>query len=426
MRRWLALTVLVVVGMTSACCTRRPSQAVGRLEVSGRAEVDTADSGKQTVTGSRTLRNGEQVTLVDGTATLNLGSGRQLELRKGTVLRLALLPAATGRTEPRGELVSGDVLVVATGEGATVVAGDTTITVPTGAARVSRDLSLVVAVYEGAASVDSAGSVAAVPALRQVTVPAPGLPSRRTPLAFSPGDSWDQRYLGDAMELGNQLVSRSRGFTGQLSPGDGTTADFYRRILPVLADQPFDDSLVSPDRPPGETLVGAAITVEGTRGEFRNRWESVFSFHDEGAPWGLVALAQGVSSGPLLSTLDAAIGRVPGLSAAPTPPANAPPPTTPPAGGGASSPSQVALPVLPIPSAPAGGGDAGGGTAPDGTATGTHSGTSTGTPAPPSPPRQAGQLPTRGPFDLGIPLVDNTLNTVVDALSGLLRAISSG
>src|SRR5919202_4154372 len=105
MRRWVALTVLVVVGLTSASCSRRPSQAVGRLNVSGRAEVDTAESGKQTVTGSRTQRSGEKVTLVDGTATLSLGSGRQLELRKGTVLRLALLPGATGQTEPRGELV---------------------------------------------------------------------------------------------------------------------------------------------------------------------------------------------------------------------------------------------------------------------------------------------------------------------------------
>jgi hypothetical protein len=422
MRRWLALTVLVLVGMTSACCTRRPSQAVGRLEVNGRAEVDTADSGKQTVTGSRTLRNGEQVTLVDGTATLSLGSGRQLELRKGTVLRLALVPGTTGRTEPRGELVSGDVLLVATGDAATLVAGDTTVTVPTGAARVSRSLALVVAVYEGAASVDSAGSVAAVPALRQVTVPAPGLPSRRAPLAFSPGDSWDRRYLGDAIELGNQLVTRSRGFTGQLSPGDGTTADFYRRILPVLANQPFDDSLIGPDRPPGETLVGAAITVEGTRGEFRNRWESVFSFHDEGAPWGLVALAQGVTSGPLLTTVDAAIARVPGLAAAPPPPANTPPTAPPPASTGSPNPPPVALPLPPAPSGSGGGGDGGGGTA---TVTGTDSGTDSGTPGTPSTPQANDQLETRGPFDLGIPLVDNTLNAVVDALSGLLRAIGA-
>src|SRR5919202_5798411 len=112
MRRWVALTVLVVVGLTSASCSRRPSQAVGRLALNGRADVDTADRGRVAVREARTLRSGEQVTMVDGTATLSLGNGRQLELRKGTVLRLALQPDATGRSEPRGELVSGDVLVL--------------------------------------------------------------------------------------------------------------------------------------------------------------------------------------------------------------------------------------------------------------------------------------------------------------------------
>jgi hypothetical protein len=69
-----------------------------------------------------------------------------------------------------------------------------------------------------------------------------------------------------------------------------------------------------------------------------------------------------------------------------------------------------------------GGGDGGGGTA---TVTGTDSGTGSGTPGTPSTPQANDQLETRGPFDLGIPLVDNTLNAVVDALSGLLRAIGA-
>jgi hypothetical protein len=90
MKRWLVLSVLVLVGMTSASCSRRPSQAVGRLNVTGRAQVDTADSGRRTVTRARTLRSGETVTLLDGSATLSLGSARQLELRKGSVVRLAV------------------------------------------------------------------------------------------------------------------------------------------------------------------------------------------------------------------------------------------------------------------------------------------------------------------------------------------------
>ena len=271
MRKLSALTVVLLVALTATSCTRRPSQAVGRLTVDGRAQVDTADGGRKTVTQARTLRTGEQVTMLDGTAKLSLGSGRQLELRKGTVLRLALQPGSTGQSEPRGELVSGDVLVLAQSEAATVVAGDTVVRVATGAARVSRGLAVVLAVYEGAAGVETAGSGASVPALHQITVPAPGLPSRVTPLVYSPSDPWDQRYLGDAIDLGDQLVARSRGFSGQVSPADAASADFFRRILPGLASQPFDASLLDADRAAGETLVGAAITLQGTRGDFRNR-----------------------------------------------------------------------------------------------------------------------------------------------------------
>src|SRR5207253_2242469 len=122
------------------------------------------------------------------------------------------------------------------------------------------------------------------------------------------------------------------------------TVDFYRRLLPDLAKQPFDASLLDPNRMPGETLVGAAITLGGTRGDFRNRWESVFGFHDEGAPWGLVALAQGVDRTPLLATVDAAIGRVPGLAAQPAPPAPSPSPS-PGAGGTVTAAPPVVLPV---------------------------------------------------------------------------------
>ncbi|MCA1845587.1 MAG: hypothetical protein LC792_20820, partial [Actinobacteria bacterium] len=412
--------------MTSASCSRRPSQAVGRLNVTGRAQVDTAESGKQTVTHSRTLRNGETVSLLDGSGTLSLGSGRQLELRKGTVVRLAIQKGSTGKSEPRGELVSGDVLLLSTGDAATLVAGETTVQV-TGIARISRGLAVVVAVYQGSAGVDSAGNPTTVAALRQVTVPAPGLPSRRTPLVFTPADSWDQRYLGDAIDLGNQLVARSRGFSAQLSPGDGTTVDFYRRILPDLAKQPFDASLLDANRMPGETLVGAAITLGGTRGDFRNRWESVFGFHDEGAPWGLVALAQGVDRGPLLATVDAAIGRVPGLAAQPATPAPSPSPGS---GGTVTPAPPVALPVAPssgggnevaLPAGPGGTTTPG----PVGTTGTTGSGTgSTGTSSTPAPNTTPPSESTRGAVDLGIPIVDDTLNAVVDTLSGLLRAIS--
>lgn len=414
-RRWFVIGLLVLVGLGGAGCNRQSTKAAGRLTISGRAELAVTSGETVTVTRSRTMKAGEQVRVLDGTATLGLGNGRALELRKDSVVRLAVSPGASGQSESRGQLVSGDVLVLASGDAATVVAGDSTVQV-TGAAKVSKDLAVVVAVYQGAAGVESAGRPVSVPALRQVTVPAPGLPSRPTPLAFSASDSWDQRYLGDAMDLGNQLAARSKGFSAQLPAGTATVA-FFRQLLPGLASQPFDESLLVAGRAPGETLVGAAITLEGTKGQFPERWAAVFGFHDDGAAWGLVAVDQGVSRGPLLSAVDAAIARVPGIGGQTV--AGAPSGG---GGGGVAAPalqsSTGATPTT-VPARPA---SAGGQTAPAPTPSPTPLVPSTPSPlATPTPTPTP--TPAVGPLNTGIPLLDDTVRAVVEALTGLLREL---
>jgi hypothetical protein len=422
MRRWPLVAVIAVVAVLATNCTRSSAKAAGRLTVTGRAEVAANDGGLHVVTHTRTLRSGEQVRMIDGTAVLGLGRGRQLELRKGSVVRLAVTTAG-GQSDTRGELVAGDALVETSSDAATLVAGDTTVQV-TGVARVSRAVAVVVGVYRGAAGVESAGRSASVPALRQVTVPAPGLPSRATPLAVSASDTWDQRYVGAAIDLGNQLAARSRGFTAQLPAGTAANAAFFRQVLPGLVSQPFE-SLLDPTRPAGETLVGAAITLQGTKGQFTDRWSSVFGFHDDGASWGLVALDQGVAGDQLTSTIDAAINRaIPSSNQVASPaPASA--------GGTSSSPPAV-VPTAPptatatTPTSPATSAGGGTSTGAAGTGAGSTGGASTG----------AGSTGTgtatttvpgsdRGPVDLGIPLVDDTLNAVIDTLSGLLRALST-
>ena len=104
-------------------------------------------------------------------------------------------------------------------------------------------------------------------------------------------------------------------------------------VLPALDEErEYNADLLDPARAPGETLVGAAIAVQGRRGTFRDRWAEVFAFRGAGAAWGLVALDQGVSSAPLLDTIELAIG-APTDSAADTPPAT----TTTTAGTGATT-----------------------------------------------------------------------------------------
>lgn len=427
-RRLTLVAVLALTALIGTGCTRSSAKTAGRLTVTGRAEVAANDGGLHVVTHSRTLRSGEQVRMIDGTAMLGLGQGRELELRKGSVVRLAVTTSA-GRSDTRGELVGGDVLVETSSDAANLVAGDTTVQV-TGVARVSRGVAVVVGVYRGAAGVETAGRSASVPALRQVTIPAPGLPSRATPLAITAGDAWDQRYLGSAIDLGNQLVARSRGFSAQLPAGTAANASFFRQILPGLTSQPVD-SLLDATRPAGETLVGAAITLDGTKGQFADRWSSVFGFHDDGAPWGLVALDQGVSGDHLLATIDAAIDKAVTPSnqlASPAPAGGAATggaSTGAATGGGTSTPGSATTQPATGPSGGTGT-SAGTGTTPTtvpatsggGTSTGSGgAGTSTGA-APTTLPGS-----DRGPVDLGIPVVDDTLNAVIDTLSGLLRAI---
>jgi hypothetical protein len=264
-----------------------------------------------------------------------------------------------------------------------------------GVARISRGVGVVVATYQGSAVLAGGGGSVTVPAFRQAALSAAGaLATRASPLEYATVDTWDQRYLSDAIELGNELAARSQGFSAQLGPTEGHTAAYFRTLFPSLAAEPaFDTPLLSPSRAPGETLVGAAISVVGTRGRFADRWAAVFAFRDEGAQWGLVALDQGVDRVPLLAAIEAAISRSPvtfnqgpsgpGPTIAPTTTTTTTPPrsttsTTVPRKPGATTTTQPTSPTTTVPS---------------------------------------------GPSNFGIPLIDDTINSLVDTLTGLLRSL---
>jgi len=394
MRLRLASSVLMTAFLAVACTGGGGgSSSSARLSASGGVEVATGGGAYRAVDGNRTLGAGDRVKVNTGKAVVRLNSDRQLELRNGSELELG---AVTGGKTLTFSLVAGDLLVTAPGESGplAVTVSDSEVSVAGGSARLSRGSAAMVASYNAAVLVSSAGRSLQVPARRQVAVPAAGLlPGKPSPIIFKAGDSWDQRFLGDAIDLGNQLVARSRGFTAQLGPGEGRSAGFYRQILPDLGNEPsFDVASLGPDRSPGEALVGLAITVQGNRGAFADRLASVFTFHDDGAAWGLVALDQGVSRAPLLSRVDEAIGRGP-LSLAEAPPAGAAPPV-----GG---PASIPVPAAPVPS--------------DEGAVGV------GSPSAPAPAPTA--TAGGGPLNTGAPLVDNTVNSLVDVLTGLLNGL---
>lgn len=351
--------ILVAVGILSGAvvllggCTGTPGSGPLRLAVSGRAVVEGPAGEQVVVEGSRRLELGSLVEMVSGQATLEYPDGTTLELRAGVGRAddTSLLAA------PTPDLLGGDVLVVDSPD-ATIDADGTAVHI-NGTGKVARRLSLLTQIYAGEAMVTSGGRSVSVPALRQASVPAARLvPASPSPVAYDPSDPWDRRYLGDAIAMGDELLSRARGFTAQLGPGEGSTPGFYRLLLPDLDTQPgFSGSLLDSSRPPGETLVGAAIAVVATGDDlagFGERWDSVFAFREAGAHWGLVALDHGVDRDPLVDRLDAAIARAPLSEVAIGPP------------GGGGAPPFLPRPGSPSPGvepppAPPGGGDGGDG-----------------------------------------------------------------
>lgn len=387
-----------VAALVPACSDDGPGEGEARLEVEGQAIVERSDGDREAVRGGANLRSGDRVEVTAGIGRLLLGDGTRMELRAGlddagdSMVVIGRVP----------ELEAGEVLVAAP-ERSSVEAAGTTVAVEEGAARITRALGVGVRAYDGAVHLDSAGQARAIPALREMLVPALGRPPQSPrPLEYDAADPWDRRFLGDAMALGERLEALAEGYTRNLDPGEGRTPGFFRTVLPGLDDEPaFTGELIDLERPPGETLIGAAISELGKRGEFPERWGAVFGFRDQGAAWGLVALDQAVSGDPLLGTIEQAVSSSPLAFAAPA--------TTAPPLDGAGTPT-------PAPTAPS----ASGSPSPPPTASARPPAT-TVPPATTAPPTSA-PPPTTDPAPLE-PVLGPVLEPVVGLVGGLVNGL---
>jgi uncharacterized membrane protein YgcG len=299
----VGVLVAILLAPAAACSDKGPGEGEARLEVNGKANVERADGKRETIDGGTDLASGDRVTMVEGIAMMQLRGGTTFELRQGfdDAAPTAVLMAK------RPVLEAGDLLV-ATPDSTTVEADGTKVKVTEGAARLTRAFGMSVVAYDADLALDSAGVLAEVPALRQMVVPDLGRPPR-APRPVEPNleDNWDQRYLGAAMVLDKELQVMADQLTGLLPEGEGRTVGFLKDVLPSLEDEPgLAQGLIDLDRDPGDTLVGAAITDLGKRGDFTDRWGAVFDFRDEGAAWGIVALDQAVRSAPLVGSVEQA------------------------------------------------------------------------------------------------------------------------
>jgi hypothetical protein len=275
---------------------------------------------------------------------------------------------STVRLASTSTLVDGDALVVAGGSRIRLAAGGATLTVRHGTARVRRSSGVTVGVYAGKVEVAALGRTlpAPVSAFRQVAIADTGaLPRRAVPLVYDRRrpDPWDLRYLGDAMDLGEQLERRSLALSSTLRPSAPPDARFLTSVVPALRSAPgFGDGLVDPARSVGETVVGASIALGGA-GRLVTRWNAAFAFRSQGADWGLVAADQRARRQALFGVLDGVLdtaasrrvaagpGGTPGTS--PTTPTTSPPPSPTPTTTPPSTPTPLGpQPTVPPPSPP--------------------------------------------------------------------------
>ena len=318
-----AVVVTLVIAALAGCSDDGVGAGEAAVQIAEGSRVLVAEKGDDLTLadGRRTLHFGGEVKVLAGSATISLADGTVLEVRDGSEIVVGS-PV---------ELVAADLLVTSGRGPVEVEAAGSRFSVD-GVAQLSRDLAVTASSYQGGVSVRSAARGLRIPALREANVASLGnVPTAPRPLRYDATDPWDRRFLAEAIEMGDQLEAKSRGFTDSLGPGEGRTAGFYRVLLPELENEPqFGESLLTPDLTPGKGLVGATIALLGRNGSFADRWAAVFGFYDQGAQWGLVALDQQVAdTSGLVETVNAAIGRQSFAFAPAAAVPNAPPPAPP-------------------------------------------------------------------------------------------------
>lgn len=325
-RRLVVIFVTAAIAAVVPGCTSAKVEGEGRLETKGRVLL-IRDSKPSTVEGSRSLELGDVIE-AEQEAKVTLPGGDVLELRPQTVLVMANGP----------DLRSGNLLVTAPGAPRAVRATGGQVEA-FGTTRIDASLALRVVAYGGRAVLRSGGRTLDIPALREASVVGGEI---RGPRALAIGqavkdptnpdgsavvDSWDVRFLGEAVTRQADLESLASGFANQVATANARSVAYYRSILPGLSREsafrqvdvdrlgrPAADNAQGAGAArfrAGDVLVGAAIALQGKRSTFANRMNLVTDFRSQGASWSLVALDQQVPVDGLKRLVDDAVNGAP-------------------------------------------------------------------------------------------------------------------
>lgn len=275
------LSLIVAVALLGGACARAPEAGPGAMRLVAGGEVRLQHAGAwRAVTGTVALARGDRVEVGDrGRALVELQSGT-LELRPGAEVRIGAVP----------ELEHGSVLASSL-SGLAVAVGPVRVQGEDAVYRVDRSFSLRVGVYRGEVALPGSGWDGRVTPLRQVGVVAGTVPRGPVALQVDPGDPWDDRFLGQAIDIGEQLDRLQDGMAAQLPRRGGREA-----VAGVL---PLDPRAVLgglPRRVPVSTLseavvasVVASSAAPGRQVAPEEAFRQVMALRALGASWIVVA-----------------------------------------------------------------------------------------------------------------------------------------
>ncbi|MDQ1377820.1 MAG: hypothetical protein QOE15_1993 [Acidimicrobiaceae bacterium] len=400
------LATIVTVGLAGC---GHSSTGLARITIDGQAQVTPPNGQAHAAHSGDVLKAGDTVQVTVGDAAVRLLPSGVLQLRTGTQLVIGKTP----------RLASGAILIQAIGRAVQVSAQESTLVVPAGVAQLTVGTvatGMSVKVYQATSHLDIAGNPPTpIAAPRQITLtPQTRLPVQTSPLQYQDSDAWDHLYLASAEAISTQLGAAATGFNAQVPANQGKDAAFYQQLVPELSDRAdfvsaFDGVQHAPAAAaaraakPGDYLIASVIALRGTHGTFTDRLTNELAFSAQGAPWGFVAIDQGVADlTGVLNDVLAAIGRA------------ALPFTGAPA-------SQIAIPPPPSsPSTPT--------TRPSRPTTPTTRTTTTTTPANPRQPRPATPTTTIPPplLQLPVPVLPGPLGAILNPLlDPLIQALNN-
>jgi hypothetical protein len=275
------IALLVGVALLGGACARAPEAGSGPLLVPRGGDVELQRDGEWTaVAEAVSLSRGDRVRVGDlGLALLQLPGGT-LELRQGSAVRIGPIP----------ELEAGSVLARAT-PALSVGVGSVQVRAEDSVYRVDRAFSVRVGVYSGEVSLPGSGWDGRVTAFRQVGVVGGTVPRGPVALQVDPGDPWDDRLLGDAIEIGRRLDRMQGGVAFELPRRGGR--DLVAGALPLDSRAAFQEV---PRRAPvdslAEVLVASVVAVTAAPSRQiapESAFRQVMGLRRIGASWIVVA-----------------------------------------------------------------------------------------------------------------------------------------